>query len=56
LKREVHREGKTGRSKDDTWTENHNRSHFGNKLHNVQGKDIPLIIEFVVTTASLHDS
>ncbi len=44
------------RSKDGTWTKKNSASHFGNKLHTVQGTDIPLIREFVVTTASLHDS
>ena len=48
--------GGTRRSKDGTWTKKNNSSHFGNKLHTVQGTDIPLIREFVVTTASLHDS
>ncbi len=47
---------KTRRSKDGTWTKKNSVSHFGNKLHTVQGTDIPLIRDFVVTTASLHDS
>ncbi len=56
LRREERRSAKTRRSKDGTWTKKNNSSHFGNKLHTVQGTDIPLIREFVVTTASLHDS
>ena len=56
LTREERRDGKTRRSKDGTWTKKNSVSHFGNKLHTVQGTDIPLIREFVVTTASLHDS
>ena len=56
LRREERRDGKTRRSKDGTWTKKNAVSHFGNKLHTVQGTDIPLIREFVVTTASLHDS
>ena len=56
LRREERKDGKTGRSKDGTWTKKNSASHFGNKLHTVQGTDIPLIREFVVATASLHDS
>ena len=44
------------RSKDGKWAKKNSAAHFGNKLHTVQGTDIPLIREFVVTTASLHDS
>ncbi len=47
---------KTRRSKDGTWTKKNSASHFGYKLHTSQGTDIPLIREFIVTTASLHDS
>jgi IS5 family transposase len=35
-------------------TKKNNTSHFGNKLHTVHGTDLPLIMEFVVTTASSH--
>ena len=55
-KRTERKQGKTRRSNDGTWTKKNSVSHFGNKLHTVQGTDIPLIREFVVTTASLHDS
>ena len=55
-RRTERKQGKTRRSKDGTWTKKNSVSHFGNKLHTVQGTDIPLIREFVVTTASLHDS
>ena len=43
LRREERRSAKTRRSKDGTWTKKNNASHFGNKLHTVQGTDIPLI-------------
>ena len=56
MRREERKDGKTRRSRDGTWTRKNSASHFGNKLHTVQGTDIPLIREFVVTTASLHDS
>jgi IS5 family transposase len=56
IRREDRRNAKTGRSKDGTWAKKNSVSHFGNKLHTVQGTDLPLIREFVVTTASLHDS
>lgn len=56
IRREDRRNAKTRRSKDGTWAKKNSVSHFGNKLHTVQGTDLPLIREFVVTTASLHDS
>ena len=56
MRREERKNGKTRRSKDGTWAKKNSVSHFGNKLHTVQGTDIPLIREFVITTASLHDS
>ncbi|EQD74984.1 IS5 inactivated transposase, partial [mine drainage metagenome] len=56
LRRDERRSADTRRSKDGTWAKKNNASHFGNKLHTVQGTAIPLIREFVVTTASLHDS
>ena len=56
LRREERKYGKTRRSKDGTWTKKNNKAHFGYKLHTSQGTDVPLIREFVVTTASLHDS
>lgn len=56
LRREERRTAKTRRSKDGTHAKKGNRTHFGDKLHTVQGTDIPLIRDFVVTTASLHDS
>ena len=56
LRREERKDGKARRSKDGTWSKKNSASHFGNKLHTVQGTEFPLIREFVVTTASLHDS
>lgn len=56
LRREERKYAKTRRTKDGTWTKKNSVSHLGNKLHTVQGTDIPLIREFVVTTASLHSS
>ena len=56
LRREERKYAKTRRSKDGTWTKKNSVSHLGNKLHTVQGTDISLIREFVVTTASLHSS
>lgn len=55
-RREERKHAKTRRSKDGTWAKKGVRSYFGDKLHTVQGTDYPLIREFVVTTASLHDS
>jgi len=56
MRREERNDGKIRISKDGTWPKKNNASHFGNKLHTVQGTDLPLIREFVVATASLHDS
>ena len=56
LRREESKYRRTRRSKDGTLTRKNSVSHFGNKLHTVQGADIPLIREFVLTTASLPDS
>ncbi|MEM0136368.1 MAG: IS5/IS1182 family transposase, partial [Thermoplasmatales archaeon] len=39
-----------------TWSKKGSKSYFGYKLHTVQGTDMPLIREFAVTSASLHDS
>ncbi|EQD28385.1 transposase IS4 family [mine drainage metagenome] len=52
----LRRSAKTRRSKDGTWVKKGDRSYFGDKLHTVQGTDMPLIRDFVGTTASLHDS
>ena len=56
LRREERKDANTRRSKDGTWTKKNSTTHFGNKLHTIQGTDLPLVREFVVTTASLHDS
>jgi|ACXJ01.1.fsa_nt_gi IS5 family transposase len=56
IRRDERKSAGTRRSKDGTWAKKGNKTHFGNKIHTVQGTDIPLIREFVVTTASLHDS
>ena len=56
IRRDERRNAETRRSKDGTWAKKGNRSHFGSKLHTVQGTDIPLIREFLLTTASVHDS
>ena len=56
MRMEESRNAKTRRSKEGTWTRKNSATHFGNKLHTVQRTDLPLIKEFVVTTASLHDS
>lgn len=56
IRRDERKSARTRRSKDGTWAKKGNRTHFGNKLHTVQGTEMPLIREFVLTTASLHDS
>ena len=56
MRREERKDGKARRSKDGTWSKKNSASHFGNKLHTVQGTELPPIREILVTTASLHDS
>ena len=56
LRREERREAKTRRSKDGTFAMKDGRTHFGYKVHNSVGVDIPPIRQSVVTTASLHDA
>ncbi len=56
LRKEERRNAKTRRSNDGNWTKKNSTSHFGNKLYSVHETVLPLIKEFVVTTASLHDS
>jgi IS5 family transposase len=56
LMREERKEAKTRRSKDGTFAMKDGRTHFGYKIHNSVDVDIPLIRQFVVTTASLHDA
>ncbi len=56
ISREERRTARTRRSRDGTFAKKDSKTHFGYKLHNSVGVDIPLIRQFVVTTASLHDS
>ena len=46
----------TRRSRDGTWTKKNSKSHFGFKLHTIQGVENDMIANYSVTTASLHDS
>ncbi len=59
-KKRIRKEGKenakTRRSNDGTWVKKGNRLHFGDKIHSLQGTEMPFIRVFVVTKASLHDS
>ena len=56
LRREERREAKARRSKGGAFAMKNGRTHFGYKVHNNVGVNIPLIRQFVVTTASLHDA
>ena len=56
LRREERKEAKTRRSKDGTFAMKDGRTHFGYKIHNNVGVDLPLMRRVVVTTASLHDA
>ena len=46
----------TGRSRDGTFTQKDGKNFFGYKQHSSHGVDMPLVREFVITTASVHDS
>jgi transposase, IS5 family len=49
-------DAKTRRSRDGTWANKGNETHFGYKLHQKTDIDYSLIREIETTTASLHDS
>ena len=53
---EERKHSNTRRSKDGTWSKKNSVSHFGYKIHSLQGTDLQMIRQFVVTTASVHDS
>jgi len=49
LRRDKHRNAKTRRSKDSTWAKKNSATHFGNKLHTVQGTDLPPMIPGLIS-------
>jgi IS5 family transposase len=53
-RRDERKHSRTRRLKDSTWSKKGSRSYFGHNLHTAQGKDIPLIKEFIVTTGCSH--
>ena len=53
---EERKNSKTRRSKDGSWTKKNSRSYFGFKLHTIQGMENDMIVNYSMTTASLHDS
>ncbi|MHB1440125.1 MAG: transposase [Cuniculiplasma sp.] len=53
---EERKNAKTRRSKDGTWTVKNKSSHFGYKLHTIQGSDNDMILNHATTIASVHDS
>ena len=46
----------TRRSRDGSFAQNDGKNFFGYKQHSFHGVDMPLVREFVITTASVHDS
>lgn len=56
LNREERRKSKTRRSKDGSFAQKDGKNFFGYKQHSSHGVDLPLVREFVITTASVHDS
>ena len=58
-KRQARKERKhssTRRSKDGTWVKKNSVPHFGFKVHSLQDSALQMIRQFVVTSASVHDS
>jgi len=51
---EEHRNAKTRRSKDGSWTVKNRKAHFGYKLHTLQGVENTMIANYSTTTASMH--
>ena len=41
MRRDERRNAKTRRPRDGTWTKKNHTTHFGNKLHTVQGQIFP---------------
>ena len=56
LKRDDRRASRTRRSKDGTFARKDGKNFFGYKQHSSHGVDLPLVREFIITTASVHDS
>ena len=53
---EERRHSRTRRSKDGSFVKKDGKTFFGFKQQSSHGVDMPLVREFVITTASLHDS
>ena len=56
IRKDERRESMTRRSRDRTFTQKAGKNFFGYKQHSSHVVDIPLVREFVITTASVHDS
>ena len=56
LRKDMRRESMTRRSRDGTFTQKDGKNFFGYKQHSSHGVDTPLVLEFVITTVSVHDS
>jgi IS5 family transposase len=55
-RKDERRESMTRRSRDGTFARNDGKNFLGFKQHSSHGVDMPLVREFVITTASVHDS
>ena len=56
LRKDERRESMTRRSRDGSFAQKDGKNFFGYKQHSSHGVDLPLVREFVITTASVHDS
>ena len=56
LRKDMRRESMTRRSRDGSFAQKDGKNFFGYKQHSSHGVDMPLVREFVITTASVHDS
>lgn len=53
---EERRNAKTRRSKDGSWAIKNRKAHFGYKLHTLHTVENDIIVNYSITTASMHDS
>ncbi len=56
IRKDERRESMTRRSRDRTFTQKAGKNFFGNRQHSSHGVDMPMVREFVITGASMHDS
>ena len=56
LRKDEGRESMTRRSGDGTFAQKDGKNFIGNRQHSSHGVDMPMVREYVITGASMHDS